>query len=236
VALCTGSVARELNLHADYPNLQMIPLQEGFQPSRLRELITDKDTVAVLGTSHSGVLLLRNLCTVLPEEHNIKVSSVQCVSKKKLLYAEYMEDGWIKNDNTGLKLTAADWAREYYDKADHPLLKKIPLGENEQAVYKEVFPKCTKIMYAVGYDRVALPTIVHNGKERTATYDNKNGKLLDVDGETLPGLYGFGIAFPENKKYPNGASELAVGMWKFMDYASRVVPTWTRKIEPSAAI
>ncbi|PRP86696.1 hypothetical protein PROFUN_02845 [Planoprotostelium fungivorum] len=226
IVFCTGSKARELNIHRDYPNIQCIPLQDGFSATKLKSIINEKDHVAVLGTSHSGVLLLRNLCTILPEEHGLKVASVECVSRKPLLYAEYM-DGWIKNDNTGLKLAAADWAREYYDKSCHPLLRKITLSQDEQKTYKELLPNCTKIVYAVGYDRVKLPQIIYNGVESNVTHDGKCGKLKDENGKEIDGLYGLGIAFPELRKYPNGVEEWAVGMWKFMDYGMRVIPSWS---------
>jgi len=228
VAFCTGSVARNLDLHKKYPNVKCIDLQDTFSPTKLSNLVGSEDTVAVLGTSHSGVLVLRNLCSILPDDHGIKVKAVKCVSKKPLLYAEYME-GWIKNDNTGLKLTAADWARQHYDgEAGHPLLQKITLGKTEEDTYKVVFPECTKIVYAVGYDRVKLPTITLNGEEcQNISYNGKNGQITS-NNNPVQGLYGFGIAFPELKKYPNGAEEWAVGMWKFMDYGQRVIPSWTK--------
>lgn len=240
VAFSTGSYARNLDLHStskfiqNNQKIEMISLQDSFSPSKLKSLVNKDDVVAVFGTSHSGILVLRNLATVLPDDHGIKVKNIKAFSKYPLLYAEYM-DGWIKNDNTGLKLVAAEWAREHYDKNPHQLIEKIAVGENEHEVYERHLPECTKVIYAVGYNRSSLPNITINNEKidsDSITYNSTNGQIQVEKGgkfEFIQGLFGFGIAFPELKTYPDGKQEFSVGMWKFMDFGIRTIPNWIKQ-------
>ena len=43
-----------------------------------------------------------------------------------------------------------------------------------------------------------------------------------------PGLFGFGIAFPESHTNPLGLTEHRVGLYKFMQYLDTVLPLWMR--------
>ncbi len=45
-------------------------------------------------------------------------------------------------------------------------------------------------------------------------------------GIVAPGLFGVGIAFPEETTDRFGNVEFSVGLWKFMTYLERVVPVW----------
>ncbi|KAI9139694.1 pyridine nucleotide-disulfide oxidoreductase-domain-containing protein [Paraphysoderma sedebokerense] len=126
LVLCTGSKPRSTsstysphtflnpNKHAITP----VCLDTALNPTILSQTITPEDTVAVVGSSHSAILVLKNLCE-LPEESRPKL--VKNFYRHDLKYAVYMDpteeerqqgkESWILYDNTGLKGLAADWAR-----------------------------------------------------------------------------------------------------------------------------
>lgn len=56
---------------------------------------------------------------------------------------------------------------------------------------------------------------------KTAKYDPTKGQLAK-------GLFGMGIAFPERVTDPVGNVEYAVGLFKFMKGAKRMVPEWVK--------
>ena len=64
--------------------------------------VSREDTIGVVGSSHSAVLVLRNLL----ENPAVSPKKVINLFRSKLLYASYLPDGRIKNDNTGLKVSA----------------------------------------------------------------------------------------------------------------------------------
>ena len=53
--------------------------------------------------------------------------------------------------------------------------------------------------------------------------DTKHNPYVGIIG---PGLFGFGIAYPELKSDPFGSVESQVGLWKFMVYLNKVLPVW----------
>ena len=132
--------------------------------------------------------------------------------RSPLRYAAFFDD-WILHDDTGLKGSTAKWARENID-------GKMP--ENLIRVYSDAvniesyLPTCDKVVYAIGFERCGLPIVEGIGK---LSYDDKSGIIA-------PGLFGFGIAFPEGKMTPLGTIEHRAGLWKFMDYLNRVMPLW----------
>ena len=90
---------------------------------------------------------------------------------------------------------------------------------NEQA-RQAWLPICTKIIYAVGYERNELPAI--DGQKNDLSYDDRTGIIA-------PRLFGIGIAFPEKYTDPLGNQEHRVGINSFMDYAQRIIPQWISK-------
>jgi hypothetical protein len=64
-------------------------------------------------------------------------------------------------------------------------------------------------------------------EEKNVTYNNKTSEvqiLEEGNRKTLEGLYGCGIAWPEQTVDPKGNVEYAVGLAKFMNHAIRVIP------------
>lgn len=203
VILAIGSESKNLS----YSAFQVIPLQDALDEQRIKNHINPKDGVAVFGSSHSGILVLRNLV-------NCKVKQIINFYQSPLRYAVNLDD-WILFDDTGLKGIAAEWARENIDgQLPHNLERIYSNTEN----IEHYLPLCNKVVYAIGFERRLLPTI-HGG-----------GPLSYIEecGIIAPGLFGIGIAFPEAKWNPFGLLEHRVGLAKFMDYLERILPVWLK--------
>ncbi|KAJ3364587.1 hypothetical protein GGF31_008975 [Allomyces arbusculus] len=229
--LCTGSEPTPTPAtpapHAAFPHVQVLDLDTCLTPSALPALLKPTDRVAVVGSSHSAVLVLKNLSEYFGAAAPAHVVNF---SRHALKYAEYQPDGTIKYDNTGLKGVAADWARSVLEDAEvarkHGIERvMLPVG-NEASAYAAHLPGVTHIVYAIGYRMRPLPPLVLNGKLVDAgkvSYDHASG-AIEVEGHgTLKGAHGFGIAFPERITDKWGNVEWSVGMWKFMRYIREVI-------------
>lgn len=190
-----------------YPALPTIPLQDGMDNERIKNHFGKEDTIAVFGSSHSAMLVLRNLI-----ENNVK--RIINFYRSPLRYAVYLED-WILFDDTGLKGTTADWAREHVDGNWPKNLERVYANDENIEHY---LPQCNKAIYAVGFERRLSPAIENIGPV----------SYIEQCGIIAPGLFGLGIAFPEAKCNPFGLLEYRVGLWKFMDYLQRVMPVWLK--------
>jgi hypothetical protein len=200
VVLAIGAEPKTLAINS----CPVIPLQHAMDSESIKNHLKPHDVVAVFGSSHSAVLALKNL--------------VDCSAKKiinfyrsPLIYAIYTDNG-ILFDDTGLKGSAAEWSREN-------LHETLPLNllrvESNDDMIQTYLPECTKVVYAVGFER----RLISIEGFRDIQYDNKTGMIA-------PGLFGFGIAFPEAKTNHLGLIEHSVGLWKFMTYLKRVMPVW----------
>lgn len=203
VILAIGADPKSLH----YPAVKEISLKNAIDHDRLSEHVHAADTVAVFGSSHSAILVLKNLIA-----HGVE--KVINFYRSPLLFATPFEEG-ILFDDGGLKGDAARWARENLHGA-------LPLGlsryyASEENI-KQYLPGCSKAVYAVGFKR--RHSIVVEGIEEM-TYHHQVGIIA-------PGLFGFGIAFPEAKENPWGIVEFRVGLWKFMDYLQRIMPVWLK--------
>ncbi|KAI1740511.1 hypothetical protein F4680DRAFT_90177 [Xylaria scruposa] len=250
IALCTGSSPVSKTLPAieriHQQSLEPVDLDIALAPSILTKTFdpATKTTVAVVGASHSAILVLMNLVQLANSTH--PHLRVKWFTRNELRYAEYM-DGWILRDNTGLKGQAADWARQNLDREAFPkspvskIITKVWTAGKEEEAYKAELPECTHIVQAVGYAQTPLPRFESIEKDGTAAkplhvkYDNSNGRFYKNNGTKLeqeriyvPGLFGAGIAFPERVTDPHGNVEYAVGFWKFMKFVKRVVPDWIK--------
>ena len=210
-------------------------------------------TIGVIGNSHSGVLAIRNLYET-SQECSLPMT-IFSFELRPILYAEYREDG-IVHDNTGLKGATAEWSKQVMESSNpgQGQIKRIQVGhaaESEKQVYGTTLTKCTHLIYAVGYDRNTIPRIKMDGKrvdkgikfdmhssgfhlgsadgveERDGNADR--GKRRGQDKDLIPGLYGCGIAFPEEVEDPKGNVEAAVGFAKFFKFAERVKTIWAPK-------
>jgi hypothetical protein len=202
VILTTGCDPKKLH-HA---HLEEIPLDVALNPEILSSCVCRQDTVAVFGSSHSAILILANLV-------NINANVINFY-RSPLLYAVDMGD-WLLFDNTGLKGYAASWAKKHLDGTLPKNLQRILSTDHTS---EEILAKCNKAVYAVGFKRRKLPILEQYSD---LDYNNKTGIIA-------PGLFGFGIAFPEMAYDRMMNLEHRVGLWKFMEYLNKVLPIWIK--------
>ncbi|MDF1796012.1 MAG: FAD-dependent oxidoreductase [Coxiellaceae bacterium] len=197
VVLCVGAEPKTIG-----GSIEEMPLQVALNPERVASEVNPDNTIAVFGSSHSAVLVIKNLL-----EHGCKVINFY---RSPLLYAIYHDD-WIEYDNTGLKGLASQWAKHNLEPGhSYPGLTRYPSDEEHIA---EHLSECQQAVYAVGF----APRQIDGVDCRE--YDQHTGVIA-------PGLYGLGIAFPESVTDRVGHRELSVGVWKFNNYAERVIPQW----------
>lgn len=235
LVLCGGSSPTTGPLPLTSSNLKGIGLDPALNPPLLSSLLPrdTPTTIAVIGASHSAILVLRNLYNLARFSH--PQLKIKWFTRHELRYAQEM-DGWILRDNTGLKGEVATWAWENLESETLPssdvskFLSKIKTSrQNEEADYVTYLPECTHIIQAIGFHNNPLPLLEREGKPLKVSPDNTTGGFVDADGNRVKGLYGAGIAWPEKVVDPQGNTEYAVGLFKFMKYLTRVVPSWTSR-------
>ena len=216
-----------------------------------------KSVVGIIGNSHSGILAAMNLWTIASsssssdifsekeekkeedekEKRDLKVINFQ---RREILFAEYRDDG-IVWDNSGLKGRTAEWAREHMSNSSEEgeseskdgIIKQIRFDKSrksEQEIYENYLPQLTHLIYAVGYARNPLPPITINSnkvKDEELEFD-MHSSGFHYNNKRVKGLYGTGIAFPEETEDPEGHVEAAVGFGKFVKFAERVKGEWGR--------
>lgn len=173
---------------------------------KLKQQVTNDDVIAVFGSSHSAVMIVRDLLAC-------GVKRVINFYRSPLRFALFMED-WILFDNTGLKGNTQQWARDNLQGALPEALERYLANDDTVRHY---LPHCDKAIYAVGFD----PKLIDVPSCGALEYN-------DTTGIIAPGLFGIGIAFPEGKYDPLGNFEHNVGLWKFMVYLDRILPIWLR--------
>ncbi|KAK4230726.1 hypothetical protein QBC38DRAFT_468665 [Podospora fimiseda] len=242
---CTGSHPIE-GLAVDKPSVKRLPLDTALRPSVLSKLLKQelvkKDgplKIGVIGGSHSAILVLMNLYAIAKEYPNREIGITWFARSKTLKYAE-QRDGYILNDNTGLKGHAAKFAREMLDgealdnsHAGKYIQRELLTGTKAQQHRQTTMgvTECDLYVEAIGYERERLPptrnpwTEIVNEEGQLAVNELFNPRTGAI-GNVADGLYGAGIAFPEEVDTPEGTKEMAVGMWKFMKYLKRAVPEW----------
>ncbi|MBW0543807.1 hypothetical protein O181_083522 [Austropuccinia psidii MF-1] len=214
VILATGSQpVRPAN-----PIFPHIDLDIALSPTDLQKTLEvinlKEEKIAVIGSSHSAILVLKNLTDLSSELQIIHFY------RSELRFAQYME-GWILYDNTGLKGVAADWARKVYPNL--PSIRKIKLPNNlneENRLYQRELQTCARVIYAIGFCPVELPKVWVDGAKKQVTFDHTTGNF------NVPGMFGCGIAFPERVIDQAGNVEFAVGIYKFMKFLKRVGHYW----------
>ncbi|KAK6598932.1 hypothetical protein H4I96_08136 [Botrytis cinerea] len=184
--------------------------------------------------SPHAILVLRNLYNLATSpDQEFQNLRIKWFTRHELRYAEE-RDGWIKRDNTGLKGEVATWAKQNLEADTLPTsdvskyLEKVKTSaEMEKEDYEKHLPGCNGVVQAIGFTKNKLPTIERDATPLEITYNHETSEFVDSEGKTIRGLYGAGIAFPEKVVDPEGTTEYAVGLWKFMKYLKRVAPTWT---------
>lgn len=201
VILATGAVPTSLN----YPEIETMPLDVAMDKARLSAAIKPNETYAVFGSSHSAIIIIQHLVS-------LGAKKIINFYRSPCRYAVDMGD-WILFDNTGLKGHTAEWARQHIDGTLPANLMRLYSSESNVARH---LPECDKAIYATGFaqrNTIAVSDYAHND------YNPHVGIIG-------PGLFGFGIAYPEVKPDPFGSVETQVGLWKFMTYLNKVMPVW----------
>ncbi|OJJ98665.1 hypothetical protein ASPACDRAFT_61390 [Aspergillus aculeatus ATCC 16872] len=231
--LSTGAHPRTPTTHQKYnPNLHQLDLDTCMRRSLLPNLLprNQPSTIAVIGNSHSGILVVRNLYELAqssPNQHAIKILNFH---RRPIRYAIYTDEGIIF-DNTGLKGATAEWAREVLERSPDPeIVEFVDDGEDEEAAFREWLPRCTHVVWAVGYERGPIPRVYVEGRrvDGSLEFDMRSSgfRVRGWESEEVKGLYGTGIAFPEEVEDPEGHVEAAVGVAKFVAFTQRVKEGW----------
>ncbi|QLE79518.1 hypothetical protein FLM55_07115 [Francisella sp. Scap27] len=203
VVLATGSTPKSLTLH-DSERCQEIGLASALTPSILAEEVSNHDKVAVFGSSHSAMIIVRNLIEA-------GITDIANFYLEPLRYAVRM-DGWTLYDNTGLKGETAKWVRQ---NISQNLDKRVSRYLSTKEQIDKHLPNYNKVIYATGFNQ---RTPILEGVD-FSKYDSSTGIIA-------PGLFGVGIAFPCKTIDPSGNVELNVGLFKFMNDIKRMLPLW----------
>ncbi|MBA2650107.1 MAG: FAD-dependent oxidoreductase [Legionella sp.] len=201
IILSTGAVPNRLH----YPNVETIPFEDAIDKSKLAKVIDLNETCAVFGSSHSAIIIIRHLV-------ELGIKKVVNIYRSPCRYAIDMGT-WTLFDNTGLKGHTAEWAREHIDGTLPNNLVRYKTNDEDVLGY---LADCDKVIYAVGFEK--RNSVVIDGFEEIC--HNPHTGIL------APGLFGFGIAYPELKTDPVGNVESQVGLWKFMVYLNKAMPLW----------
>nr|WP_228546985.1 NAD(P)-binding domain-containing protein [Candidatus Neptunochlamydia vexilliferae] len=201
VILATGAEQRKL----EYPNLKEISLEKALVAEKLPDV--SEETVAVFGSSHSAMIVIKNLL-----EYPAK--KVINFHRSPLKFAVFFED-WVLFDNTGLKGETAEWVRKHIHGKYPEHLNRVLASDPE---FSTLLSQCQSVVYAVGFERRVPPKAYQIGH---LTYNESNGIVA-------PGLFGLGIGFPQKVEDRFGNVEYSVGLWKFMVYLDAVLPLWMR--------
>ena len=183
-----------------YPGPSMIPLDYAVDKETLRTYIGNNDTIAVVGSGSSAILLLKHL-SELPV-------------KKVINFLKHHHT--IARQKSLIRGATADWLKNVLEKSPPQNLLRVPNTPENRDLY---LPECNKIIYAIGYERNPLPHIVGMHEP---PWPNKTGVLG-------PHLFGLGFAYPEELTYPSANGQVVVplvGVTSFMNFAKRMIPRW----------
>jgi cation diffusion facilitator CzcD-associated flavoprotein CzcO len=202
IILATGSDPKSLS----YPNIKEIDLYDALNPVNLRSQLQAGDVVAVFGSSHSSMIIMKNLL-------DLGVKKVINFYLMPHRYAVNMGD-WTLYDNTGLKGLTAQWVHQNISENLDPRIGRYI--SNDVHINQHLY-QCNKAVYPIGF-KARSPEI--QGID-VQNYDPYTGIIA-------PGLFGTGIAFPQVTIDPFGNKELNVGLYKFMQDIKKALPIWKR--------
>lgn len=212
VVLATGSHPRTPDYSAHTSSdTTIIPLDVALDKSLLAQETQPQDAIAVVGSAHSAILILKHLS-------EIPVKRIINFYNKPLQYAIPNPNGIMYETENGLKGETARWAQEVLE-------KKMPANMirifNTPEALQAWLTVCNKIIYALGFERNELPPLNGDSTLYNA-YDSSSGIIA-------PHLFGIGIAFPETVYDCHGTPFPGIGVNDFIEYAQRVLPLWMQK-------
>ncbi len=190
--------------HLHHENVKKIILEDALNYDQLRHCCDNVDSVAVFGSSHSAIIIIRYLA-------ELGLNRIVNFYLDPLKFALPMGD-WVLFDNTGLKGATADWARENILGKSPKNLYRYPATKQNIRTHLD---GCDRVIYAVGFHPRVLKVV---GLEKLQ-HNVCNGIIA-------PGLFGFGIAFPIQTTDPLGNREESVGLCEFMKHINSILPIW----------
>jgi hypothetical protein len=174
VMLCVGSQPKVLDLPK--PTL---PLYACLNPVILQTRVSPDDAIVVIGTAHSGTLIMNNL-------KNMNCSNVVGIYRDTPFH--YARDGYVG----GIKQESAHIADAILSHAWESLTPTLIDSKDIAATYRAI-EKSKLVLYACGF----------NPSQSTYIDTSGNTHILNLSSnaqfENLPNLWGFGYAFPSKK-------------------------------------
>ena len=201
VILATGCHPKKLA----HP-IKEIPIEVALNDQLLSKESLENETIGVFGASHTAIVVLENLL-------NCKTKKVINFYRQPLKYAVHLDD-FILFDNTGLKGNAAEWAKKHIDGSWPEHLERVHCDSDTM---HEKLEQCTRIIYAIGFEKNASITFRSYSESLSSN---------DFNGIIAPGLFGLGIAYPNQVADPYGNIEHNVGLLKFMKHLTHCLPLW----------
>jgi len=200
ILFAQGSIPKQY----DIP-IPSIPLEVALDSTRLKSYISPEDQVVVLGTNHSGTLVLKNLA-----DAGLKKITGVYKNSRPFIWAR---DG----EYEGLKLDAAVIA-DSICAGQYPTVRLISSGDMSEMV--KATRDATWIVYAAGFTvNTDIRVAVDATEVAVADYDPTTGRLNGV-----PNAWGFGIAYPS--RAPDGV-HFDVGISSFLEHFYKQIPDIT---------
>ena len=211
VIFCPGQTPISL----PYNNDIEIPLEIGLNFNILKLLVEERKikTIAIYGSSHSSMLVIKNA-------YEAGVEKIINFYREPIKHAEYM-DGWIRWDNTGLKGDCSEWVKEYIE--GDKKAKNIFRYDNSDPSFndRQYLKGIDAVCYTIGFSRKNYPQLVINGNnvDSNKMYNNYNPHTCEIS----QNMIGMGIGFPEKVTSPEGDTSFNVGLLDFIKTANVVL-------------
>ncbi|KAI8608212.1 pyridine nucleotide-disulfide oxidoreductase-domain-containing protein [Chytriomyces sp. MP71] len=218
VILAIGSSPRSLSLPVQHQNIPIIALEDALQIDKLQTLCTPADTVAVFGSAHSAIMIVRDL---LETAHVAKVVNFYRPGHDELRFCEPHPEGFgTINFINGIKGRTGVWAKNNLLQNTIGTDRLVRVPSDEENLVK-LLAGVNSIIMAVGFER---KTLAIDGVDWDAVGDLYTD--AEVEGMIAPGIFGAGIGFPEPLPDAVGTMEYQVGLGPFMKHMLRVMPIW----------
>jgi hypothetical protein len=197
--LATGGEPKQMDLP-----IPSIPLEVALDSNRLKSYILPGQNIVIFGTSHSGILVIKNVL-------DYPVKSLVAVYKgaKPFIWAR---DG----EYDGLKLEAAVLADSYVATTAPVKLSLVTLSDFTGII--KATHKADWVIYATGFNqRFTFPVRDKSVPINTLNYETTTGKI-----HRLTNAWGFGLSHPSQA--PDGM-HFDVGIFSFMEHISKQIPS-----------
>ncbi len=231
VIIATGSKPKSIKLPERHHAVTLIDPNIVFIQSELVEFLRQHPTittVAVIGSSHSAALAAMHLLQAGVTVHQYMNKEYKyaklCITPEGVHYTMY--------DNTGLKGEVAKFTKKMLadiEAGNSIYQHKITFhrGKNTAAVnllLEKNLDSCSHAVATIGYESLNSMHI-NNKPLMHLKHNHQTTEFYD-----MPGLYGIGIAFPQELNALSGEIEFAVGYGKFWTTVSNkdILVSWKK--------